>query len=142
MVSKDLIRTAKALTKPDEKTVAEYRGMKEALAAKVHLDLISRGDISDLYDSHDQESLLKAQTNHANFMSRILYSYTPRVLVETVFCLYQGYRRHGFPPGFWKIQLEQWKNTMKAELSEDAFGKIAPFYDWMLERQPEFNEKA
>jgi hypothetical protein len=50
--------------------------------------------------------------------------------------VFRAYRAHGFTIIYWPANLNTWMETLKKELSPEAFKAIAPFYAWLITHIP------
>ena len=140
MQKDELIQTARSLAQPSSSAALEYSRKREALAAEINGVMSKRQDLDALIGSGNLAMMEDNHRNHARFMESMFTAYDPAVLVSTVLWVFRAYRAHGFRLAYWPAQLDTWIEILRADLSEEAFKEIYPFYNWMLINQEAFTE--
>jgi len=137
MTKQELINTAAQLQPPPSAATQEYQNKVEQLAACINSRMSARADLDRLIGAGNLEMMHNNHRNHARFIASLLAAYDPQVLVETILWVFRAYRAHGFQQTYWPAQLDTWIEVLREELSEPAFSAIYPFYQWMLQHQPQ-----
>jgi hypothetical protein len=138
MTRQELLNEAATLRQPSEDAAAEYARHGQTLAERVSAALSSRPDLLRLVGEGNQEMMRDNHRNHARFMASLFGRYSAEVLVETVLWVFRAYRAHGFALTYWPAQLNSWLEAMREILSPETYAAVAPFYEWLLLRQPAF----
>jgi hypothetical protein len=138
MTKEELIATANGLTPPDAPWVREFSEKREELAAGVNRAMAARPDLEKLVGPDGKRMTEDNNRNFSLFMESLMMHYKAEVLVDTVLWVFRAYRAHGFTIIYWPANLNTWMETLKKELSPEAFTKIAPFYVWLITHIPAF----
>ncbi len=140
MTKEELINEASKLPRPTSEAATEYAAKSEALAGELNQIMGARDDLEALIGPGNKAMMEDNHRNHARFITSLLTSYQPEVLVNTVLWVFRAYRAHGFGLTYWPAQLDTWITLLRRELSPAAFESIHPLYLFMLIHQPDFVE--
>lgn len=138
MNKEDLLKSAEKLKQPSGEAVEEFSSAAAVMTAMLNDRLSRRDDIVQLIGEGNLDMMYDNHRNHIRFMISVFNDYRPVVLVETVLWVFRAYRSHGFNLTYWPAQLDTWVDIFKKELSQECFGQIYPFYDWMIVNNPVF----
>lgn len=140
MTKSELIKSAEKLHQPSSEAVLEYGEKKGQLVSEMNKKMLSRSDLAMLVGEENKSMMQDNHINHARFMSSVFAEYNPEVLVETIIWVFRTYRSHGFNLAYWPVQLNQWAEIYKSNLSHNTYNEIYPFYSWIAENQSSFSE--
>ena len=138
MTKQELIDSAATLGPFTPQAAQEYSEKQEQLATELNRIMEARSDLDKLIGSGNLEMMKQNHRNHALFVSSLLMSYDPRVLVETVLWVFRAYLAHGFHHTYWAAQLDTWLDVLPKHLSSQGFEQVAPLYRWLLVHIPQF----
>lgn len=138
MTHDQLLAAANCLVPPPAAAAMEYAALADELAAEVSRGLGARADLERLIGLGNREMMEDNHRNHARFITALLQSFNPNVLVETVLWVFRAYRQHGFQLTYWPAQLDLWLKLLRDRLSPEAYAAITPLYRWMLLHQAAF----
>ncbi len=138
MTKDELIRAAAALPVPTTEAATEYDEKSEAVVSELNAVMAARPDLEALIGPDNAAMMEDNHRNHARFMSSLLATYSPEVLVNTVLWVFRAYRAHGFNLTYWPAQLDTWVVLFQKHLSPSSFHAIYPVYHFMLIHQPDF----
>ncbi len=138
MDKKYLIDIASKLNNVKQSSISEYQDKIDLLVGKMNTFMLGRTDINELIGEGGEAMMKDNHMNHARFIASILANFNPEVLVETVLWVFRSYRSHGFTTNYWSAQLNAWIESLKENLSAEAYKDIFPLYEWLLVNIPLF----
>lgn len=138
----DLIATAQKLPQVSEKLALEFTSKRESLVEDINKRMEDRADLAELIGPNNLELMKDNHANHARFLESIFYQNSPETLVDTVLWVFRAYRARNFRSTYWSAQLNGWIEIYKAELSNECFSAVYPYYNWMLIHIPDFTRLA
>lgn len=138
----DLIATAKELVQVSKECASEYSSKRDVLVNIMNIKMGSRPDCAEMVGENNTQMMMDNHANHARFLESIFIQHSAEVLTDTVIWVFRAYRSRNFSSTYWAAQLNTWIEIYKAELSEDCFNEIYPYYNWMQINIPTFNSLA
>lgn len=138
MTREQLVESASSLKAPAPEALKEFSSKRERLAALVNQAMGARPDLEKLVGSDGRRMSEDNNRNFSLFMESLMAAYNPEVLTDTALWVFRAYRSHGFNTIYWPANLSTWVQTLKAELSDQAFEEIFPFYAWLISHVPVF----
>jgi len=138
VTKQELILSAEKLQQPSAETAKEYQDKAEKLVVAINSLMSNKPGLEKIIGAGNLAMMQDNHRNHAQFIASIFTAYHPQVFVETILWVFRAYRSHGFQPHYWSVQLDSWVDILRSELSEAAFIEIYPFYQWMIQHQPDF----
>ncbi len=133
-----LIQTTSGLKGLSGSSLAEFTAKLESLIAQMNALMLARPDIKELVGESNIEMMKDNHANHARFMESIFTNFNGEVLTDTVLWVFRAYRSRNFTTTYWAAQLNTWITLYRQNLSENCFGEIYPFYNWMQTHIPVF----
>ena len=138
----DLLATAQKLPQFNEKLALEFTSKRESLVEDMNKRMEGRAELADLIGLNNVEMMKDNHANHARFLESIFYQTSAETLVDTVLWVFKAYRARNFRSSYWSAQLNGWIEIYKAELSNECFNAVYPYYSWMLIHIPDFTRLA
>jgi len=138
MTRENLITTAGRLTAPPAAVATKFSEKRAEVAALVNQAMARRPDLEKLVGPDGKTMSEDNNRNFSLFMESLFQSFQPDVLVDTALWVFRAYRSHGFQPIYWPANLDTWVETLRRELSADAFAEVFPFYRWLIIHIPMF----
>ncbi len=140
MTKEELTRTASALKPLAPGELAEYRGKRDRLVARINERMAARADIGALVGEENLQMMKDNHGNHARFVESVFLHPEPAVLVDTVLWVFRSYRSRGFHPNYWAAQISAWIELFKEELSPETYAAVYPLYEWFSINIPHFTD--
>ncbi|PWD98614.1 hypothetical protein [Marinilabilia rubra] len=138
-MTKDVLtESANHLSQACCETIEEYKNKSSLLVSKMNASMLKKSNLINIVGSDNIEMMKDNHANHVQFISSILKYKNTAVLIETIIWVFRTYRSHGFSIEYWSVQLNEWINILKEELSQNIFDEIIPYYKWMLLNIPSF----
>ncbi len=138
MTKEELIASAHGLTPPAVLWMREFSEKREEIAAEVNRVMVARPDLEKLVGPDGKRMSEENNRNFSLFMESLMTHFQAEVLADTVLWVFRAYRAHGFQTIYWPANLNTWMETLKIQLSSEAFKAITPFYVWLITHIPAF----
>ncbi|MFW6197176.1 MAG: hypothetical protein ACOC5D_07585 [Thermoplasmatota archaeon] len=138
MNKNELIKSAKKLEIPSEKSVSEFSEKKDELAVKQKEMMKENDNLEEVIGEGNLSVMDDNLENMVDFFHSIFEKYEPQVFVNTVEWVFRSYRSHGFKPEFWRVNLETFMKNMDKELNERTFDELVPFVNWIMDHESDF----
>lgn len=133
-----LRKSAARLQQPSGEAADAFERECAAIAEKLSQSVLARPDIEELIGEGNTEMMKDNSRNMMRFMLAMFRGYEPEVLVQTVLWVFRAYRGHGFKPLYWAANLNTAVEHLHAQLGDDAFQEIEPFFSWLVTHLPVF----